>query len=194
MNREVPVGTAVSEDVAVRGQVLTKVDLAECHSLVRSGSARWCWWADDFETIADEIIARALMDFDATRGRFDDRLVTRARNRMARTLVRTQPVVERRAEMVDIVDVREAVLIRAEAVANDPAAGTDAVLTVHGFVASLMKPEQQAVANLLAVGLNQAEISDALRLHARRVSRIVASLRPLAADYFDRPDLWSPAA
>jgi len=67
---------------------------------------------------------------------------------------------------------------------GDPYAEAESRVDVRAYLSRLPETERQ-VAACLASGLNQAETAARLGMHPRKVSRIVASLAPGAAEFFD---------
>lgn len=175
--------------VVVLGKIETKSDLAECLKIVRAGAPRWCGRHEDFESVANEVIGFALATYDPTRGRFSDRLITRSQSRVCRMLVRSSPT--RRLVLVSLPEADE----RGEGVlatgpATDPGVIAPESADIAAFFESLCD-QLRPVAELLLIGLSQAEVAAELALHPRQVSRLVARLQPLAASFFNRPDLLS---
>lgn len=173
-------GSFVSDDVGETGGVRTQVDLAVCLAIVRAGSPRWCRTHEEFESVADEVIARAAATFHSAKGRFSDRLIVRAQSRVARSLMRSRTRIERQAVIVELPDKPN----MADVAASDSFACVEATETVRAFIDKLSIPQERAVATLLAQGANQAEIAQLLGIHPRTISRLVARLRPLAEQHF----------
>lgn len=173
-------GFSMPEDGSAREDELadgmTDAELARLMDVVRSVVPPWCRQHEEFEGVAAAVIIAARRGFDRRRGRFEARLAARARNRVARDLYRNY---DRPAELLAGDDV-----LAGQRADGDPYAEAEARADVRAYLSRLPEAERQ-VAACLASGLNQAETAAWLGMHPRRVSRIVASLAPGAADFFD---------
>jgi len=157
-------GAVISDHVRLE----SKADLADCLSLVRAGSPRWCRDHDDFETVADEIIAKALAGFDPSKGRFSDRLIAPGSQSHGQ-VPSARPPGSRPAS-------RHRRYRRNRRV--DPGPGwrrcgrprPSSRRRCHGgrLYRQPAQKSQRAVAGLLAQGMSQAEVSVAIGLHPRR--------------------------
>lgn len=179
------------------GRIETTNDLAFCMAIARKVTPAWCHRHDDFESVMDEVIAEALVDFDSNLGSFSPRLHEWARTRVPQELGRLDARARVPGEESVSLDAGDGEgLIEALGGNRNRLTIEQQVLgqiEVCSFIDALSLTEQRVV-TLLDSGFTQVEIGHELRLHPRAVSRTVRRLRSKASAQFEGAPVLLTAA